>query len=191
MRIIGFGPFHKTGKDTIVKFALSYMKIEHPQIKCQRFSLGDKIRDLAYELYSWAGMEDCTYYLNHPEKKDELLPALGKTPRQVCVELAEAYYRIHPRTLFELAIKNVDADILFWPDLYRLTEVQFVKDFGGTTVKVFRPGNETQSLKEDVIPPDYHMDVLLINDGTLKELNQKVKRLCDAICSTLDDSKAQ
>src|SRR4051812_27784791 len=115
MIIVGFGPFHRTGKDTIVKFALAYMKMTYPHLKCHRFSLGDKIRDLAYQMYSWAGVEDCTYYLNHPEKKDEVLPTIGKTPRKVCVELGEAIYRIHPRTLFELAIKDIDSDILFWP----------------------------------------------------------------------------
>jgi hypothetical protein len=188
MRIIAFGHRQRVGKDTAGSFLISHFRGKGIK-SCHHMGIFDPVKDIAADIFGWAGMREACYYNNHPEQKDRLLPMLGKTPRQVMLELGYAIIGISDRAVPELALAHQDCDWLIWNGVRRRVEVDYVKKFNGVMIEIERnvprlenslKGHPAYSLDTEL--DDFHdWDFKIDNNGTLRELNDKVCKIADLI----------
>lgn len=186
MRIVAFGHRTRAGKDTAAKFLISAIRANYRGIRVKRVGLADELKALCHRAYHWAGLEDMIYYENHPEKKDQLLATLGKTPRQVWLEMGFYYHKVFPTTMCQCALAGQSADILIIPDLRRKVEADFLRMFRDCwLVEIHRPdapkieqiyhGHPAYTLDDELT--DYPFwNQKLDNSGDLKAFN---KIVCD------------
>ena len=175
MRIIGFGHRKRVGKDTAAKFALSMLRIDHGKLKTGRLSFGDQLKDLSHRAFAWGGLETATYYHNHPEEIEVILPAIGKSPRQIWDEMGLTGRNIHPNIWVNMAAHCADGDLLISPDVRFPTEIDLIRKFGGLVIRVDRPDAIKVNTAVDTALADFdEWDFVINNNGTLRELNQKV-----------------
>lgn len=179
MKIIGFGHRKRVGKDTAVKYAMAYMRQTYPKIKCHILSFGDQIKNVAHLMYKSGGLEQGIYYENNPNEIEEVIPAIGRSPRQIWDEIGLMGRGIWPRTWVELAINSVpEADILFCKDVRGPTEIELIDSYRGWAFRIDRE-DVSKGGKVDELLADHKWDGIICNNGTHKELNTKIKDLCE------------
>jgi hypothetical protein len=130
------------------------------------------------------------YYDNNPEKKEEILPMLGITPRQLYIDLSLALLKIHNDIwVHRLLTMYAETPILVITDVRQPQEVEKLRALGAFLIKVHRPGVSIYDDKLDAALADYKgWDYILENDGTLEQLKEKTHQLCDTI---LNDFRAR
>lgn len=175
MKIIAFGHRRRMGKDTAANFALRHMRLDS-KLNCQRAGFADPLKAEAYRMFKWAGLEEGIYYENHPELKEKILPPIGKSPRQIWIEIGEAMRVISPKVWPEMMLSQCDCDILFVSDLRHASEVDYIRQTNGYAIKIIRPGIEKSTDPVDCSLSEYEeWDGTIINSGTLKQFNWAVK----------------
>lgn len=180
MIIIAFGHRQRVGKDTAAKMLISALRQE--RIDAKPLSFAAPMKGFANEMYGWAGMQDAIYYENNASAKDIILPRIGKTPRQVMLELGYSMNQIHPKTLPELALKNCDAQVLVNADVRRVIETEYIRLFNGMIFKVDRdvPKLESKLTGHPAYQLDSELhdyaawDGIITNDGSLRDLNKVI-----------------
>lgn len=174
MKLIAFGHRRRVGKDTAVKFAHSYLRSRGVK-ECARFSFFDQIKVIAVQLYGWGGLQDRIYYETHGDKKEEVLPAIGKSPRDIWIELGESINQICRITLPEMAFQGLPAGIHLCPDLRRPVEVEYIEKFNGITVLIERDSVEKSNDPVDCALDDYDgWKYRIKNNGNMKEFMQQI-----------------
>lgn len=177
INIIAFGHRRRVGKDTAVKLGVTHLKSMGIK-NAFRLSFIERVKNLCHDIYSWGGLEDAVYYENHPDKKDEILAPIGRSPRQIWISFGEMLYEICPHGLCEMAFQNLKPGIYLISDLRRPIEADYVKKFGGHVIKIH---NDRVERHDD--PVDSHMegydgwDETIGNNGTMREFNQTVIEL--------------
>lgn len=178
MRIIAFGHKKRVGKDTAVRFALSFARQYYPQLQCKRLSFGDQIKELAYRMFRWGGLQDAVYYTNHEHEIEEILPAIGKSPRQIWDEIGHFGASLCPSVWPEMALERIDGDVLFTSDLRRPIEANYAKKFNGACYRIDRDDAPKSNHQVDHYLDDFDgWDGIISNNESLKEFNQKIKKL--------------
>lgn len=165
--IIGLSGYAGSGKDTVAKILVD----EHG---FQRRAFADKIRDMLYEMNPMAGGEPIQIRVDsdgwekakqHPEVR-RLLQKLGVSARN----------HIGQNVWVNSVIRTMPAN-----NPYVISDVRFKNEvdaliaLGGEVWRIERPGvgpiNNHVSESE---LKDYTFDKLIINDGTLEDLRNKV-----------------
>lgn len=186
MKIIAFGHRKRVGKDTAAKFLLSHLRMNFSHFKTQRLSFGDQLKDISYRMFAWGGLQPATYYFNHPEEIEKILPVLGKSPRNIWDEMGLTGRNIHPKVWTEMAVSTCDCDLAVSPDLRFPTEIDLTRRFGGMTIRIDRPAQErVHSAVDTAIDEDGDWDAVIINDGTLKDLHRKVLEVTESFLETI------
>lgn len=176
MKIVAFGHRRRMGKDTVAGFALSHMRFENKEFSCQRIGFADPLKEESYRMFKWAGLQPGIYYENHPEFKEQILPAIGKSPRDIWIEVGEAMRKISPKIWPEMTLSKSDCDMLFVSDLRHRSELHYVEMTEGFAIKIIRPGIDESADVVDCSLADYdNWDGVIINNGTLKDLNDATK----------------
>lgn len=119
------------------------------------------------------------------EEKEAIDPRWGLSPRQILQRLGTNVGReVHPLTWIRALERVIDAEPHYpWvvPDARFQNEVDCLRARGAVIVRVMRPGLRSEddhaSESGDGIVPD----ALVINDGTLEELEAKVLAIVDGI----------
>jgi hypothetical protein len=161
MKILAFGHRKRVGKDTAGKFLISWL-VQNTKLKVERVSFGDQVKLIAY-------------YENHPEKKEQILPPIDKSPRQIWEELGAHGRSIHSKVWVEMAMTRVDSDtdIVVITDLRDPEEAQITKDYNGFCIRIER--NVPWGGPMDYKLADYDKwDATIDNNGTRKDLNNTV-----------------
>lgn len=188
MRIIAFGHRQRVGKDTAGGFLISHFRSKGIK-SCHHMGIFDPIKDIAANIFGWAGMREAAYYCNYPAEKDKLLPILGKTPRQVMLELGYGIIQISDRVVPELALQHADVDWLIWNGVRRKIEVDYVKKFNGVMIEIERDvpkleqtlrGHPAYNLDTELDDFD-KWDFKINNNGTLRDLNKAVCSIGDTL----------
>lgn len=120
--------------------------------------------------------------------KEQVDPRWGLSPRRILQVMGtEVGRQLCPNIWVERAMMRVQKEPKTnWviTDLRFVNEAEAIKEAGGIVVEVQRPGagtgNNEQHVSEqeqDHIKPDY----IISNDGTLEDLERKVKDLMDAM----------
>jgi hypothetical protein len=177
LKIIGFGHRRKMGKDTAANLAIGYIRIGTRRLLVNKAAYGSKIKAIAHDVYGWAGVEDEEYYELHPDLKDAILPALGKTVRDVWIMIGEAFRTFHANTWVRYPFgRYAKSDFLVISDVRRYNEADAILDRGGIVFDVFNP--RTTAVIDD--PVDSALDNYprftgtIVNDGDIALLNTRV-----------------
>lgn len=150
------------------------LTIRYPNKKVVKTAFAAPLYDIAYKIFSWAGMQTKQYYDEHKNEKEIILEKIGKSPRQILIEIGLKFREIYMNTWLDYTI-NTEADILIITDLRFPNEASKIKSIGGQTILIIRdvptiddPNDPDNQLN------DHMWDVVFSNLGTKKELNNIV-----------------
>lgn len=174
MKIVGFGHRKRVGKDTAGKFLMSYIRQERKTLTVERGSSGDIIKDTAYRMFKWAGLNDGVYYENHPEHKDVPLATVGKSPRQIWIDVGNFGRSIAEKTWMEAMLSNVGAQILVITDLRTQTEIDYVRKFGGIAIRIDRDVERGDDNLDNALADYDGWDAIIDNNGSLRDFRTRI-----------------
>lgn len=157
MKIIAFGHRRRTGKNWVTgELMLRYPGIVWPH------SFADKMKDVCNDLYEWSGLGDAHYYEENPHLKEIVLPAIGKSPRQIWIDFGTKAVRdqVYGDTwcrylMWRILHHHAPNDIHVITDLRFPNEFELVKAAGGICIRLDRP---------DLAPADDPVDNALAGE---------------------------
>lgn len=147
---IGLGHTSRCGKDTVANALVSSLGSQG--VSAKKISWAWRMKQIAYELYSWAGVEAPEYYETKSGEQDReikltklaspLFPE-GPTVVQVWVAIGTPAFResVYPHTWVDYVMeKDCGVDVVVIPDCRFLNELTRIKEKCGTTLRCVRPG---------------------------------------------------
>lgn len=173
MKLIGLFGELSSGKDTAAEVLISdldYVKI----------GLADPMKRACRDFFGWSdeqlfGPSDLRNIVDH---------RYGFSPREALQKLGTEYGRaLHvdmwvDRLLRQVAEWQWNGTVV--PDLRFQNEIDRIREFGGSIVKIVRPGRkktvyaEHSSEAGQSTIPDAAFDSVIVNDGTLEELRWEI-----------------
>lgn len=173
--IVAFGHCKYTGKDTFANFLMTHLKVNDGRRGrlIRKTGFATKLKSVCHDLYGWAGMQGEQYYEDNPEKKDEMLPALGKTVRRIWIEVGNYLREVYPETWVEFPLQ-IKCDVLLIKDLRYPNEAEAIQRKGGLCIRIDNPRVEYTDDEADRALKNWsRWDGFIINDGDLASLNRK------------------
>lgn len=169
--IIGLTGNTFSGKDT----AGLYMAKAH---NFALFAFADPIRD------GLAAMLDIGVNDFSPERKEAVIPWIGKSPRQLMQTLgtewgrnlvSQTLWTTHMRRRIDQAIRAGDDVVI--TDVRFNTEAVMIKSLGGEIWRIYRPDAETTRHNQHASETEaceLPADRALMNDGTMEQLYEQI-----------------
>jgi hypothetical protein len=101
----------------------------------------DKLKAQCYELYKWAGLQYGDWYEEpgNEHMKDTILPAIGKSPRQIWIEYGQLVREIYPGTWTHFLFNRNNVDLLIVKDVRKIDEAESILEVGGACIRIDRP----------------------------------------------------
>jgi len=186
MIIIGFGHRKRVGKDTACKFLMSHLRMNTKGLAIVKGNLAYPLKQICYMAYGWAGLNGPEYYDTDEGAKyrEVILPKLGKTPRQIWIEVGNKLRDVYEDTWIDLTINQSNADVLILGDVRYPNEVNTIRRYGGEVHKIERDAAEVSHDVADTALRDYEgWDSVLKNNGDLGDFHKEVSALGDKIIS--------
>jgi len=187
MLLIGLGAYSRVGKDSFADFLTAAITQRAPNLRVVKRPLSWKLKQIACDLYAWAGMQPPEHYETREGEKDRdvTLPALGMTPVELWVALGTKAIRnnVYDRTWLDYLLKtDHKADVLIVPDIRFPNEAAAVKDAGGVLIKIVRPGYGPRKTVADRALVGYDdWDYVLGSEGTMQALDNSTQDFADWI----------
>lgn len=143
MKIIGFGHRKGVGKDTAANFLLTELRVTMPKSRIVKAGFADKVKDVAYQVYAWAGLQQASHY-DIPENynlKDTILPAIGLTPRKLWIGVGNGIRAAtsYDGTWLDYLFKGTKADVLIISDVRFPAEADGILSEGGKVYRIDCP----------------------------------------------------
>ena len=164
--------------DSVKSIFFVDLKIENPSLKIKQISFAAKLKDVSYQLYSWAGLKIGVYYESHYELKEVALPHLELSPRQIWIEVGNKMREIYSDTWINFALFGVQADILIITDLRFCNEAAAILETGGLVKKINRfnipQGTDLAEIDLDTWGEWYD---IIDNGGSLQDLHSTVDQI--------------
>lgn len=190
MKIIALGHKKNVGKDTFAKYLkLALIEEYRKRSLCPHVtivSVSEVLFAAAYELFGWAGMQESYVYNLNYGLKDQVLPKIGKTPRDVVKIIADGARSIDPLFPLKAALwtpYKESNQIKILTNLRFFEEAYYLRTQNARLVKIERP-----TIKPDLDDPfDVALDDFtkwdnrILNNGTLDELREAAERLSRVI----------
>ncbi len=186
MQIIAFGHEKEVGKDTAAGFVMTYLRSNSIVRRVQKHGFADKLKDVCYQLYSWAGMMPGPWYEESAERrklKDKKLMKLGKSPREIWIafgnEVKNAAYR---DTWIDYLLQGIQCDFLLVSDLRFPYEADRIRGLGGKVIKIVRPSiPHTSDAADDALLNYDGWDAVISNDGSLNSFYKAVSGIVETM----------
>ena len=180
MKIFSIGYKKRTGKDQFCQFLATQIRRVKKDSVVRICGFADELKNTCQRLYGWAGLKSIQFYEDQPEKKEVILPVLGKTPRQIWIEFG-SWCRQYDADIWKNALlKNASCDYLLIKDMGFNVEFDDVKDQGGYCFKMVRPG-QVQGTDEREVEldsrSDDEWDKIIHNTGTVNDLYNIVLKI--------------
>lgn len=143
---ICLGHYKRVGKDSFADYLIEFVKEYDPSIKIGKRSIAYKLKLISCDLYGWAGMQHPDYYETTAgsQMREVILPKLGKSPRQIWIDLGTKAIRdqVYKNTWLDYFINNPSENSLdIITDLRFPNEATAFADLPGIHfIKVVRPG---------------------------------------------------
>jgi hypothetical protein len=138
MKIIGMGHYSRTGKSTLAEYIRSACKRRKITVEISPFAW--KLKDIAYQLYGWAGMQPPEFYesATGAKARDVKLEAIGLTPVEVWCKVGEALRNeVYTDTWLDYNMRtHRTCEVLLIPDVRYANETDAIKLAGGKLIKV-------------------------------------------------------
>ena len=179
MKILSFGHRKNVGKSTATRFLVQEIRLAQPGSNILLAGFADKVKDISYQLYSWAGLQPKYYYDKNYSEKEIILPKIGKTPREIWIHIGNSIRSDgYDWTWAEYLFNQSKVDYLFIDDLRFSVEAEYIKDRGGHVIKIDRPDQPKVSDGADEPLEDYlKWDGIILNNKGIKEFHTSVMAL--------------
>lgn len=173
--LIAFGHKRRMGKDTAANFCVSHLRATTKRKLIIKSAFADKMKEVCYDLYKWAGLRDGKFYEDNPVLKEQVIAQIGKSPRDIYIQMGTSVGRvIYIDTWLEYVL-NLECDYNIISDVRFENEARAILDRGG---KVYRIDNPREKIHNDVADTalDFFRDWtgVIVNDGTMQEFHTKV-----------------
>jgi len=172
--IIAIGHRKGVGKDTFAIYLID--KLAREGVAAERFAFADALKDMAHRLWSWAGLKSAKHYETKQGRteREVILPRLGKTPRQLWIELGNKMREIYGETWIEFVLAECRASTSTFKiitDLRYPNELENMGKHSALTVKVqtHRVPN-TDDVADIALQKYAGWDYTINNNGTIGEL---------------------
>lgn len=177
--IFAFGHQKHVGKDEFVKFCFDILRPRAGGKKILRRGFADKLYDICYQLYAWAGFRERSWYVAHPDKKSDML-LTGHTVRDTLIQMSEKIKEWDPDIWINANLREAHFDHLFISDCRFPHEVKVIKELGGKVIKITRPGlPEPTDVADCALNGFNDWDIVITNDGDLNDLYDKAGQFVD------------
>lgn len=178
MRIVGIGYKKSSGKDQFASFMHTFIRCAQPGLCIKRVSFADKLKNISCQLYGWAGLQNGPFYERYRDKKEVALPLIGKSPRQIWIEVGNKLREVYEETWIDYALRGIDADIIIISDVRFRNEARRIKNQGGMLIRIDRP-DITQGTDPAEVELDAwdNWDLIVDNAGDLTYLNSIAESL--------------
>lgn len=186
--ILAFGHRKKMGKDTLARFIATALRLRCRKLNVEKRSFAGKLKAVSHSLYQWADLLGPEYYEIYPEKKDIILPKLGKTPRDIWIEMGNRLRAMDQDIWINAVLRNSLPNVMLITDLRFPNEADKVKELGGKVIKVIRTGQEHTDDEADTPLENYSNWDDIVEAGTLNQLNEFGERLIDKYCREVIDN---
>jgi len=170
MRIVGIGHQKDVGKDTFARFLSTYLRTHSKNLNIRAAGFADKLKDIAYSLYSWGGLKRKEYYDENYAQKNIVLPLIGRTPRDIWIAIGNQMRAQDPNVWLNNLLLSNDCDYLIVYDMRFPNEYDKIKELMGITVKLTRPGRIVEADGADEPLRNHSFDYTFNNSGDLSDL---------------------
>lgn len=181
--IVGIGHRKRVGKDTATAMMISMLRAM--DIQAARAAFAAKVKDIAYQLYGWAGVMPEEFYERYPDERNLIVPAIGKTVRQIWIDIGTPAMRanVYDRTWIDYLMHNLPvAQVIFVPDLRFPNEFDEIKKHGGLCIKIVRSAiKDTDDVADCALKDETRWDHVVQNDNGIYELRHPLQEVCDLI----------
>lgn len=186
MKIVAFGHRRRVGKDTASKFLDTTLRIEARHLKIKRVSFAAKLKDICTQMFGWAGLQEAQYYEDHPEYREVILPEIGKSPRDIWIEVGNKMREVYQNVWLDYAMRGIKADVIIISDLRFTNEATRVRQLGGMLIKVTRSNVPVSDDASDSALDNWtDWDRIINNSGELGLLNSEMDLLAQTLISEL------
>jgi len=136
----------------------------------------DKVKDIAYQLFGWAGLQPKHYYDKHYDEKEVILSKINRTPRALWIHIGNSIRtNDHDWVWSEFLFNQPKVDYLFINDLRFPTEAEYIVNRGGWVYRIDRPDQPKVTDGADDPLEDYSKwKGILLNDKGIKEYHATV-----------------
>ena len=152
-------------------------------LKIVREGFADRLYDMCYAFYSWAGFKSRQHYMINPKDKQVILPKLGKCPRQILIDVSNKLNEYDPDMFVNAVSKDTNFHLKICPDLRRPWEFEaLAANPRGYTLRITKPGIDSQwEMDQDLKREPYlsRWNQTIANDGDLPSLRQKAINFAD------------
>jgi hypothetical protein len=170
--IIGFGHKKRVGKNEAAKLLQELYAEREITARCVSFA--SKLKECC-ELYF--GLKDEFYYEFNPEERNEIIPKINKTPRQIWIEVGNKMREVYPNVWVDALLdQKYKEDVLIVTDVRFPNEVQAIKARNGILVKIVRDSVPNTDDAADCALDHYNAwDRTIYNNGTLNALKRSLE----------------
>lgn len=180
MKIVAVGHKKSRGKDTLCNFMLNHLQINCDGCTVRKVGFADKLKDVAYQLYGWAGLHRGVYYETHYNEKEIVLPAIGQTPRDLWIGVGNKMREVYGPTWIHYITKtDQGVDVLLIKDLGYRNEGYAVREAGGVLIRIDREGPLDDDPRETELDDWSDWDAIVCNHGSLPDLHAQAVTLCE------------
>lgn len=185
MLAIAFGHEKDVGKDTAAQFVMNHLRSNSRFRRVQKKGFADKLKEVCYQLYSWAGLMPGPWYEESSERrklKEVILPLIGKSPRQIWISFGnEVKAATYTHTWVDYLLKTTQCDFLAISDMRFPYEADRIKALGGMVVKIHRPSvPHTSDAADDPLLTYTEWDAEIYNDGDLNQFYGRIVAFVDS-----------
>lgn len=180
--VIALGHRKRVGKNKCCDFLATIISLNTKGHSIKKASFAAALKEQCWALYRWAGLKDGFYY-DHPSRvleKEIVLPAIGKSPRQIWIEYGMAMRAIYQHTWVDYLFKATKGSVIIISDMRFPNEFERVKELGGICIKVNRdsviPTNDVADIPLSDLPSD-QWNHIIENNGTLTDLYNKLDKI--------------
>jgi len=187
--IIGIGHRRRVGKDTLGN--LLWKRLIHAGVKPARDAFARKLKKAAHRIFAYGGLLEPQQYDHNPDLREKPLPAIGKSPREIWIEVGNKLREVDPAVWIRSVIDapaHQNAGVLLVTDTRYPNEVQAIHECGGMVIKIVRPGiPEFRDVADSALAdmPDSEWDLVVANDGDLDALEAKADGVAGFILERL------
>lgn len=180
-KIVAVGHHKNVGKDAFVRSCINILRPQLRNKRIVRRGFADKLYDFCYATYGWAGFQPLAYYQDNPKAKNTVLIPLGRTVREVLIEVGNHMRKYDNDIWLNANLLAKDYDILFVNDMRFPNELKAVLDNGGIAIKLNRPGLPVPTDEADTalngVETWHHT---FNNDGDLNNLHNFAEHICNS-----------
>lgn len=183
--ILALGHRKKMGKDTLARFMTTELRTKSRKLNVENRSFAFKLKSVAHSLYQWAGLNGPEYYDLYDEAKDRVLPLLGKTPRDIWIEVGQKMREIDNDIWINSVLRNAEPNVIIVRDLRFPHEIEKIKELRGKCIKVIRKDFPLTDDKADCALDDFNGWDDIVEASNLPELNSCAIKLVEKYCRNL------